>query len=850
MNKTKILVLLFLQVFMAISAISSNQYLDLSPAKWIWHPSERTLQNTFILFRKEITLDKDVNEAYGWILADSRYQLFVNGNRVQWGPAPSDPRWQEADPIDLSKFLKKGKNTIACQVLFYGVGDGTWPIGVPGFIFKLNIDGTNVVSDYSWKSYLARSWPPGQYKRWYLRALQENFDARLYPEGWNDVEFVENGEWMNATELPGSPDKSSISDGYPEYLLGTSGNDNTKLLERSIPLMLENEVEIKQLTEAFNISWKQPVENYFDMVVPGAFDAKKIEPIPGFNEKSITIKPEGNKAVLLTFEFKEQSVGFPYFTINAPEGTIIEMLVHEAHKPGNEVIFNSHFNSWTRFICKEGNNTFKTFDYESLRWMQLHIRNFDRTITISKIGMLRRSYNFSVTPRIIVSDPGLQRLFKANINTLYNSCQDIVVDGMGRERQQYSGDGGHQLHPLYQMFGETKLPARFISTFGQGITKDGYFLDSWPAYDRLARIFERQMDMTPWGPLIDHGVGFCFDSYNHYLFTGNKNDLNETYPRLITFYNYLKTLVDQKDGLLKVVDIGIPWIWMDHIAYSPSRQREKQLSFNLYTAAMCEHALSELCLLFEDKELSKEVVEFGTTLRKNCVKKYWDKEDRVFVDNLPWLDEEKQKRYSDRTMATALLFNQCPDNDEAQSLRMLKEQPKELGISYPCNAVWRLWALAENNEMPTVLKELREKWSPMKSVIENNTLAEFWDADYNCSSQWSHASVAPIVMLYQGLIGAKPLSPGGKRYRLWPKPSDISLIDTDIQTINGAINFKSEGLKGNRKIHINVPENMEVELWLNKTEKVNLPVIGDGKDGTIRYLLKGGKPVVLFLKYT
>jgi len=254
------------------------------------------------------------------------------------------------------------------------------------------------------------------------------------------------------------------------------------------------------------------------------------------------------------------------------------------------------------------------------------------------------------------------------------------------------------------MFGEKKLPARFISTFGQGITKDGYFLDSWPAYDRLARIFERQMDMTPWGPLIDHGVGFCFDSYNHYLYTGNKNDLNETYPRLITFYNYLKTLMDQKDGLLKVVDIGIPWIWMDHIAYSPSRQREKQLSFNLYTAAMCEHALSELCLLFEDKELSKEVVEFGTTLRKNCVKKYWDKEDRVFVDNLPWLDEEKQKRYSDRTMATALLFNQCPDNDEAQSLRMLKEQPKELGISYPCNAVWRLWALAENNEMPTVLK--------------------------------------------------------------------------------------------------------------------------------------------------
>ena len=128
--------------------------------------------------------------------------------------------------------------------------------------------------------------------------------------------------------------------------------------------MLENEVDIKQLTEAFRITWKQPVENYFDMLVPGAYEAEKMDALPAFKEGSVTVDPEGDKAALLTFEFEEHSVGFPYFTIDAPEGTIIEMLVHEAHKPGNEVIFNSHFNAWTRFTCKEGVNTFKTFDYE------------------------------------------------------------------------------------------------------------------------------------------------------------------------------------------------------------------------------------------------------------------------------------------------------------------------------------------------------------------------------------------------------------------------------------------------------------------------------------------------------
>src|SRR5512139_2466095 len=75
---------------------------DLSPAKWIWYPSGRTLQNTFILFRRTLNLAAKPKRAAGWIAAESRYRLEVNGRWVQWGPAPSDPRWPEADPLDLS----------------------------------------------------------------------------------------------------------------------------------------------------------------------------------------------------------------------------------------------------------------------------------------------------------------------------------------------------------------------------------------------------------------------------------------------------------------------------------------------------------------------------------------------------------------------------------------------------------------------------------------------------------------------------------------------------------------------------------------------------------------------------
>ena len=838
---------LFLIVYVIFSGQLNAAELDLSPARWIWYPSERTLQNTFILFRKEINIEKDRVNAKGWIIADSRYQLFVNGQRVQWGPAPFDPRWQEADPVDISSYLKPGKNVIGCQVLYYGVGDGTSPLGMPGLLMRINIDGKEVITDGTWKSFLARSWNPGQYKRWYLRALQENFDARIFPYGWNTTGFTENNEWIPAAELTGKAGKSSGSNGNSNYQLDLSGNVESQLRERSIPMMKENNVAVKQLTEAFWIGWKMPSENYFDMKVPGAFDAEPILPLPQFDNKTVTISPNGKKSAALTFEFDFQSVGWPYFTIDAPEGTVIEMLVHEAHKPGNDVLINTHFNSWSRFICREGINTFSPFDFESLRWVQLHIHNFNRPVTISNVGLLRRQFDFRLNPRIVISDTVIQKVMDASVNTLYNSAQDIIVDGMARERQQYSGDGSHQLHPLYQAFGESRLPARFVSTFSQGMTVDGYFLDSWPAYDRLARLQQRELDWGYWGSILDHGVGFCMDTYSYYMYTGDITPLKEAYPRIVKFFRFLQSMVDPKDGLLKVEDLGVTCVWMDHIAFK--QQKHKQLSFNLYVSAMTGTSLRELSKLFGDIETEKQAKEFSEKILTNCVAKYWSNEGKVFIDNKPWMEDEKEVRYSDRALATALLFHLCPGNDEKKSVEILKTFPPTMGVSYPCNAVWRYWALAENGEVETLMYDLKNMWGKMPSVWENNTLQEDWNAGYDGNSQWSHCAVAPIVLLYQGLAGAKPLTPGGKKYRIIPQPGNLKLIDIDIQTLSGAIKFKSEGLKGKRTLSLEVPEENEVELWLDSREKVELPVIGTSDKGITKYKLAGGSKVVLRLKY-
>ena len=349
--------------------LPSRYGLDLTPARWIWYPADRTLQNTFILFRKSLQIDRQIVSAKGWILGDSRYLLEVNGKRVQWGPAPSDPRFSEADPIDLTATLQKGDNIIGATVLYYGQGDGTWPVGKPGFIFYLDIVYSSrekqlIVSDDSWYCLLARAWRPGQYKRWYLRALQEEFDARSYPYGWSQATYNPDSSWIPAYQLTGKANQPALATSSNDYLYNSSISEEvqTELRKRAIPLILEKEITNPVLEESLHVDWIRPICEFFEM---GTYNAVKFanEFVPelGKNQELILNHPGGNTGTVLTFSFSEQIVGWPGFEVFAPEGTAIELMVQEGHRlvrNGGPVIMNNHFHSWTRFTCTSGKNRF------------------------------------------------------------------------------------------------------------------------------------------------------------------------------------------------------------------------------------------------------------------------------------------------------------------------------------------------------------------------------------------------------------------------------------------------------------------------------------------------------------
>jgi hypothetical protein len=455
------------------------------------------------------------------------------------------------------------------------------------------------------------------------------------------------------------------------------------------------------------------------------------------------------------------------------------------------------------------------------------------------VGVRRRSYPWPKAPSFACAEPRLQRVFEASFNTLVNAAQETIVDGMGRERQQYSGDGAHLLHATRLACGDRQLARRFLRTYPMGQTTDGFFLDCWPAFDRLNRLAQRQVGATPWGPLLDHGVTLVYDAWRHHLETGETDVVLDLYPRFVRFADYLLARRG-KDGLLPVEGWGVPAVWIDNCFPRP---RQKQCAFNLFTAAILKTALAPQASLAGDAAGEKRFASAADALLAAAVGRFWSRERSLFVHNLPWEDEEGGARTDDRSLATALLFDQCPGGRTAETVGALAAPPSSsMGLSYPANSHWRWQALARHGRIDAVLREWRERWAALPAVLLNNTTPEHWDVRPDSSDQWSHCAVGPLFVLYMEVAGIKPARPGFEKVEVRPQLGDLPGLELTTHTPRGPIVFRAEAQEEGHHAWVTLPAECPGELVLPVTEGKGVAVTdADRALGLERFALPAGQ---------
>jgi len=192
-------------------------------AQWIWGGGEVSPRNEWRSFRASFAVPADFTGAARFaISADSRYNLYVNGQWVGRGPNRSWPKEQSYDPCEIGHLLRPGQvNTIAVLVLHFGVSNFYYLRGRGGLIAELHSDnGLLLATDAAWKTAPLAGQKANSPRMACQQGFGEVIDAREQHGDWTLPEY-DDSAWEYAVPLPAD-----------ELPWG-------KLVERDIPFLTE-----------------------------------------------------------------------------------------------------------------------------------------------------------------------------------------------------------------------------------------------------------------------------------------------------------------------------------------------------------------------------------------------------------------------------------------------------------------------------------------------------------------------------------------------------------------------------------------------------------------------------------
>ncbi len=360
----------------AFYSFSQNEW----KAQWISSYENQNETNSWIIFRKDISIDQVPAKLLAGIAADSKYWLWINGKEVVFegalkrGPNPNDTYYDE---IDIASYLSKGKNTIGVLVCYFGKdGFAHNSSGQAGLYFQAIAPGIEILSDKTWLSAMHPAYETADGEKPNFRLAESNirFNAT------NDI-----GDWYQP-----DADLSKVRyDASNEYGTVPAAPWNN-LVKRQIPM------------------WKDyGMKNYVSQKLISGKDFDTLECKLPYN---------------LQFT--------PYLKVEAEEGKIIHLRTDNSFGGGTP-------NIRAEYITKKG-----VQEYESKGWMNGHVMQYiiPKGVKILDVQFRETGYDTEFSGSFTCSDPFFNTLWEKAARTLYITMRDTYMDCPDRERAQWIGD--------------------------------------------------------------------------------------------------------------------------------------------------------------------------------------------------------------------------------------------------------------------------------------------------------------------------------------------------------------------------------------------------------------------------
>lgn len=392
----------FFIVITLITSLCFSQNPNWGDAEWIWQQEDGP-SNTWMSFRKTVNINEIPDIVEVNIAVDSKFWLWINGEMVLFegglsrGPSQAGdwnrkekitPANSWYDTINIKPYLKKGENTIAILVWYWGreTHKGTHiDSGKGGLLFSANLGNQQVVSDATWKAI-----PHPAYNNTIAPASKAMVQYSVLFDAQNAI-----GDWSKNAWYSENFDDTNWTNAVEKGKLGVA--PWYRVEKNIVPHLINHGL--------------QNYKNHKALKFPFVSDGKTIKAILPFN-KQIT----------------------PYLEIEAKAGDTIFITTDNRLNRINAT-----------YIAKEGKQSFESFS-----WMNGHeIRyTIPKGVKVNALKYRWMSVG-EMAGKFKIDDPFYNRLWWMGNNTLFVCARDNFMDCPDRERALWIGDVADQVGYLF-----------------------------------------------------------------------------------------------------------------------------------------------------------------------------------------------------------------------------------------------------------------------------------------------------------------------------------------------------------------------------------------------------------------
>lgn len=736
------------------------------PATWISYPSANQTNFGVYHFRKSFNLNEIPGKLVIHISADNRYNLFVNGQRVCYGPAKGDLQTYKYDIVDIAPYLQSGENLLAALV--YNGGDDK-PLAFlsvqTAFMMRSEEENFSFLNtDPDWKVYKNSAYEVISYdemlfrERWfygfYACGGGDEVFAEKYPWGWETPEF-DDRNWPAAETL--------VFDKQPPW----------NLVPRNIPFMADHLVypaKIRKTTGA--------------KISTGAWDGR-----------TSLIIPANSRAKILV-DFEVLTMGYPELTLQGGAGGHIqvkyaEALYEKVNLKGHRDSVNNlnMFGVWDIFHPDGKKRTFRPLWKRTFRYVQFNVETKNEPVEIMSYILEYSGYPYPEMATFVSDNTKLNEIFEMSLRTMEMCSGETYYDTPFYEQLSYGGDNRPIAAISTYNSTDDRLLREVLQLYPQSENKEtGLFKSAYPS--------RFDFDMGSWS------MAWIQTLQDYYFMRGDSAFVAQFYDKIERVLRFYERHLDEHTGMIGTVKNQnfIDWSITKGSLPRPNEKREMKHSalLTLYFA----HTLDCTTRLYREIGLTERAMHWEQLSRGIKVAVYsscWDAEKQLFRDNAD------REIFSQHTNIMAILCDLVPPSEQTELLhRILNfEGFEEMVSSYFSFFLFK--AMEKTGNEHFYLENL-DFWY---NFIDrgHTTCGETGFASHDRSD--CHAwSAHPAYFLLSSVCGIKPADIGFNTVKITPHLGELMQVKASMPHLKGRIHIDFKRIKKGLEIKLALPKGM------------------------------------------